>query len=391
MKKIILLFVTFITFISNTYGLDINSKNAVMYNLNDNTVVFEKNKDQVTSIASLTKIMTVLVAIENISDYDKNVTITSNMLSGLREQSLAVVGLKENQNVTYNDLLYAAFLASGADAVRGLTYSISGNEEDFVKLMNEKAQQLNLKNTVFENPIGLDDEKQHSTVDEVAILLNEAMKNEKFKEIFFSKSYTFKDKSKTVYSTVFSIANSIDSSVNYILGGKTGFTYGAGRCLASIALDENNNIKYLLVTTNADINGSNHVKDAINIYNYYFQNYKYQEIIKKDDTLVELKIKNDPKTVKKIKAKEPILLYLPNDYDKNEIKINYNGIEKLNYGMKKDTKIGYIDISYKNKIYKKVDVVLDENVNFSLINFIKNNIITISIFIIILLFVIKMY
>ena len=87
MKKIILLFVTFITFISNTYGLDINSKNAVMYNLNDNTVVFEKNKDQVTSIASLTKIMTVLVAIENISDYDKNVTITSNMLSGLREQN----------------------------------------------------------------------------------------------------------------------------------------------------------------------------------------------------------------------------------------------------------------------------------------------------------------
>lgn len=296
MKKIILLFVTFITFISNTYGLDINSKNAVMYNLNDNTVVFEKNKDQETSIASLTKIMTVLVAIENISDYDKNVTITSNMLSGLREQNLAVVGLKENQNVTYNDLLYAAFLASGADAVRGLTYSISGNEEDFVKLMNEKAQQLNLKNTVFENPIGLDDEKQHSTVDEVAILLNEAMKNEKFKEI-----------------------------------------------------------------------------------------------IKKDDTLVELKIKNDPKTVKKIKAKEPILLYLPNDYDKNEIKINYNGIEKLNYGMKKDTKIGYIDISYKNKIYIKVDVVLDEDVNFSLINFIKNNIITISIFIIILLFVIKMY
>lgn len=129
--------------------------------------------------------MTVLVAIENISDYDKNVTITSNMLSGLREQNLAVVGLKENQNVTYNDLLYAAFLASGADAVRGLTYSISGNEEDFVKLMNKKAQQLNLKNTVFENPIGLDDEKQHSTVDEVAILLNEAMKNEKFKEIFF--------------------------------------------------------------------------------------------------------------------------------------------------------------------------------------------------------------
>ena len=85
------------------------------------------------------------------------------------------------------------------------------------------------------------------------------------------------------------------------------------------------------------------------------------EIIKKDDILVELKIKNDPKTVKKIKAKEPILLYLPNDYDKNEIKINYNGIEKLNYGMKKDTKIGYIDISYKNN-----------EITEAKINFIKN-------------------
>lgn len=99
----------------------------------------------------------------------------------------------QQQKVTYNDLLYGMFLASGADATRAISISISKSEEQFVELMNKKAQELNLKNTHFTNTVGLDDENHYSTLNDVAIILKGALKNKKFKEIFTTDSYTFSD------------------------------------------------------------------------------------------------------------------------------------------------------------------------------------------------------
>lgn len=121
------------------------------------------------------------------------------MLNGLVEANASVVGLRVNQTVTYEDLLYSTLLASGADAVRTLAITISGNENDFVTLMNKKAKDLNMNNTHFVNATGSDAKNHYSTVNDVAILVMEALKNETFKEIFTAKSYTFKDKSKHKY------------------------------------------------------------------------------------------------------------------------------------------------------------------------------------------------
>ena len=123
MKKILIFIVLYFSLIFNVNALDIKSNNAVLYNLNDDTIVFSKNAHEITKIASLTKIMTTIVAIENIEDLNKTVTMTSDMFKGLYEENAYQIGLRVGDVVTYKDLLYATFIASGADATRGL-YSL---------------------------------------------------------------------------------------------------------------------------------------------------------------------------------------------------------------------------------------------------------------------------
>jgi len=142
MKKAIIFLVSFFLLMIDCQALDIESDYAVLYNLNDESVIFSKNKDVVVSVASLTKIMTVLVAIESIDDYSSEVILQEEIFSGLKGTGAYVIGLRPQQKVTYNDLLYGTFLASGADAAVALGVSVAGSEENFVKLMNNKVEEI---------------------------------------------------------------------------------------------------------------------------------------------------------------------------------------------------------------------------------------------------------
>jgi serine-type D-Ala-D-Ala carboxypeptidase (penicillin-binding protein 5/6) len=157
-KKILFIIIILMCFITvPVKALNVNSKNVVLYKLDTKEKIFGLKSNEKVSIASLTKIMTVIVAIENIKDQNQEITITNDMLKGLAEQEAYVVGLKEGQKVTYKDLLYATLIASGADATNALAIGISGSTSKYVKLMNQKAKDLGLNNTSFANPIGLDD------------------------------------------------------------------------------------------------------------------------------------------------------------------------------------------------------------------------------------------
>ena len=177
MKIKVFLFILLLIIPCTVKGLDINSKNAILYNLNTNEIIYEKNIDESIKIASLTKMMTTIVALENINNLNDKVIITDKMLEGLIELDASVAGFKVGDIVTYEDLLYGAMLPSGADATRALAISISGNIDDFVLLMNNKAKQLKLTNTYYTNTTGLDYKDNHSTVKDVAILLQYALSN----------------------------------------------------------------------------------------------------------------------------------------------------------------------------------------------------------------------
>ena len=379
MKKVLFSIILVLLSIVNVHALEINSKNAVLYVLNDNSVVFEKNKDEITSIASLTKIMTTIVAIENINNLDEQVTITSDMLKGLKEENAYVINLQVGEKVTYNDLLYGTFLASGADAARGLSYGISGSDSKFVELMNNKAKELNLTKTHFTNATGLDTKDQTSTVDEVAKMLQYALKNEKFKEIFYAESYTFSNKKHIVKSSLKETASYYKLDASNIQGGKTGYTTNAGRCLASIAYDKENDITYMFVTTNAVINPKYyHVKDAIDTYNYYFTNYKYHNLIDSNEKVLTLKTKYAKEHTIDFIVDKDYKVYYENTFNKDDVVLKYDGIELLqpkliNNNLKKGFKLGTLSVIYNDKTYHTIDIVLKDDIKFSILEFVYVN------------------
>lgn len=244
---------------------NISSKNIILINLNDDKVIYEKDADEKVNIASLTKIMTALVAIENIDDFNKEVIITKKMIGSLA-YDLSKVKFEIGEVVTYNDLLYGILLKSGADATDSVAISISGSVDNFVKLMNDKAKALGMNNTSFSNTIGIEGENHYSSARDISILLKYALNNEKFKEVFTTEHYISTNNKHDMYGPLKYLK---ESKMNYVLGAKTGYTSKAGLCLASIATY--NDVNYLLVTIGADYeNKKQHLDDSKEIYEYIF-------------------------------------------------------------------------------------------------------------------------
>lgn len=357
MKKIYIVFTFLILFIcTKAYAFDFNveSKNIILYNMNDNNVIYEENSNEKVPIASLTKIMTAIVSIENIDNLKDYVTITNKDLEGLT--GYAKAGFKIGDKVTYEDLLYALMLPSGADAAQAL----SNNIENFIDKMNDKAKELKLTNTEFSNPVGMDDEHNHSSAKDVAKLLIYALKNETFKKIFSANNYVTTNNIKLVKTTKkTAIANNID--ISNVTGTKTGYTGDAGYCLASTATIKG--IDYLMVTL-ASQKPIYHIIDTANIYKYYGDNYSYIKILRKGKKLKTLKIKFGKKKTYDIIADKDIEKYLKNDTDLNKIEYIYSGIDELNYKIKKGDYLGKVKIKYDGKTLNTYKVYLNEKIEY---------------------------
>ena len=380
LKYLLLVFLLFIM-ITPVYaeGINIKSNNAVLYNLNDNKIIYAKNKDQKVSIASLTKLMTALVAIENIDDLTASVKLVKSDYENLAKQNASSSSLKKNKTYTYEDLLYGLILESGADCANALARLTYGNEQAFVAKMNEKARELGMNNTKFANPIGLDDKNNYSTVDDVAILLKEDLRNPILNTIINSLSYKLSD-GTTISHTIKWYMKASKTKIPGIQGGKTGYELKSGYALASIA--EMNGTKLMLITSKGK-NKNDHINDAKNIYNYYFKNYSYFPIIKKGDTLVSLDTHNLNTNKIKIKAKEDIMYYLPKNYSKKEIRTEYNGLDTITLGNKYNDKVGNLKIFYKNKLIMNYPIILDQKIHPS--NVITGLIMAITLLIVILI------
>ena len=371
-NRILLNFVLFLLcffqmFYTEIYAeeLELNSEKYILYNMNDNEVILSKDENKKAYIASLTKIMTVLVAIENIDDYDKKVTITYDMLKDI-DWDVTVVGFKTGEKVTYDDLLYGAMISSGADAVNALAISISGSKSKFIELMNNKVKELNLKNTHFANVVGLFDEENYSTAYDVSQILIYALKNEKFKEVFTPQDYTLTN-GKKITSTIKHYNKTLNQDISFITGAKTGFINAAGYCLATTATL--NNVDYLLVTLNAYNNSSAHISDHVKIYNYFNENYGYKTIVDNNDVVVTLKTKYAKEKEIGIHANVKLQEYLKNDFDKSKIKYDYKGLNEISYFTKKGTNLGKITINYEDKKLNEFDLIYEETLKFSILSF----------------------
>lgn len=251
---------------------ELHSANVILLDVKTGKVLAEKNSEEKIYPASLTKIMTVLAGTEELQDLQKKVTIPSEIQGTLIENHASVAGFEMEETVKAEDLLYGAILASGGDCCMTIAREAAGTEEEFLKLMNKKAEELGLKNTHFADVSGFHHEDNYSTVRDIAELLKAALKNKEFYKVFTTNTYTTTateehPKGIELKSTLYKNLDTLEVTGGEILGGKTGYTESAGLCLASLA--DINGREYILVTAKADGNlytEGFHVTDAVNVY-----------------------------------------------------------------------------------------------------------------------------
>lgn len=247
---------------------DINSTYGLLMQADNGRILGEKNGEEIAYPASLTKVMTVILAIEKAPGLKHKITLTNEMVEDLYQRDASQAGFLPGETVTVKDLLYGAMLPSGAECCRALCYDLAGSEEQFVELMNKKAQKIGMKNTHFCNSIGLHDPDHYSTAEDMAILMQYALKNKTFREILKSPWHTSAGTNLhpdgiTYYSSFLKSVQDPAVTGGTILGGKTGFTSQAGLCLASAAEIEGRD--YILITMGAWYNGENY-EDAKTVY-----------------------------------------------------------------------------------------------------------------------------
>ena len=248
----------------------INSSTAVLMEARSGEVIGELNGEQQMYPASMTKIMTAILSIENLDNLDQEITITNDMVADLYVQDAMQAGFQPNETVRAIDLLYGVMLPSGAECCVALADTVAGSVSDFVTLMNEKAEKLGMTGTHFSSISGLHREDHYSTARDIALLLRYAIKNSTFRKIIESPYYStpgtnIHPEGITFYSTMFKNLSDPSVTGGEILGGKTGYTNVAGHCLASFA--EIDGMEYILVTGGAAGTGISHINDAVTIYN----------------------------------------------------------------------------------------------------------------------------
>lgn len=239
----------------NTVEMDINNvtaKNSVLIDADSGEVLGRHNSLKKIYPASMTKVMTLMVAAEHLSTSQLNdtYTMTYELLAPLVQENASRAGFEENETVTVKDMLYGLILPSGADAAVGLCNYIAGSEEAFVELMNEKAKELGLRETHFTNSSGLHSKQHYTTCVEMAVIMKAAMDIPLCREILSTYTYTTSSTEQhpdglILYSSMFSRMYGTEVEGVTILAGKTGYTDEAGQCLVSYAEKGSNN--YILV------------------------------------------------------------------------------------------------------------------------------------------------
>lgn len=253
---------------------EVLSPYVALADVNKNEIIAGKSYDTRIFPASMTKVMTLIVIVENLKSLDETFEMTAEIIDPLARQQASRAGFEPGEVVSAKDMLYGLVLASGADCSVGLSELVCGSENGIVDLMNKKCKEMGLKNTHFMNTSGLHDENHYTTPLEMAMILKYAMSNETCAEILSTYQYTtaaneIHPEGILLTSTMFSRMYGDEVNTVKIISGKTGYTMEAGNCLVSYA--ERGQDKYIAVTAGAS-NRWNVIFDDFYIYGNYIPN-----------------------------------------------------------------------------------------------------------------------
>lgn len=350
---------------------NINSRSAIVFDRNSKEVIYGKDENTKKKMASTTKIMTCIVVLEK-GELTDTVIVSKNAAGtgGSR------VGLKTGDKATVQDLLYGLMLCSGNDAAVALAEHVGGSVEGFAELMNAKAKELNLSNTNFVTPHGLDNENHYTTAYELAIMADYGLKNKTFRSIVGTKNITINinGKPRNLNNT-----NELLGSVSGVYGVKTGFTNGANRCLVSSC--KRDNLDIITVVLGADTKKFR-TQDSLKLINYAMNNYKDINVEKQINEEFEKWKKENKSSMyinKGIKENAEVELEkIENKYitikntQENNIKIEINNIKKYEAPLTKGTVIGVVTVNVKGKTKLVVNIQASETIKRkNMLNYIK--------------------
>ncbi len=290
--------------------ISVSAECAVLMCADSGEIIYEKNADRQSAIASITKIMTAVIALEYAAANDKTVRFTDEMSA-----EGSSMYLQKGEILKLSELVKGMMAVSGNDAANAIAISIAGSKENFSSLMNEKAGQLGMNNSHFVTPSGLDDEQHYSSARDMAVLCCYAMDNEQFKNIVSQKSikvsYVYpEDKTQLCVNH-----NRLLSAYEGCIGIKTGYTKKAGRTLTSCA--QRNGVRLIAVT----LNDGNDWADHKALFDYGFSKYETRKLVSKDDNFELPVVGSDTDTVKVHPKKDIYAPVKKEENDSPEIKI----------------------------------------------------------------------
>jgi len=349
------------------------SDSVYLVNMDTGTVVYEKNADKRNFPASTTKIMTYIIAIENIQDIDHTmVEIKESVIKELADTDSSVAGLENHigKKLSVKDLLYCLMVASGNDASLVLAdYVGKGSIESFVKKMNEKAAELGCKNTNFTNPHGLHNDNHYTTAKDLYIIANYALTLPNFAEISNTVTYLIKGDDYPLTTTNYMIDPSRESDYYYLYcrGIKTGYTDEAGRCLVSTAIADG--YAYMCITLHApggseDSIGS--MLDSREFYRWALTNIEIKYLISKQTPICEQNI-NFGKGIESIRLvpQNNVNHLMPKDMEEADITWKAHTMDSIDAPVKEGDILGTADVFYKGEKIKEINLVAEQDVERS--------------------------
>ena len=321
-----------------------NAKGAVLLDADTNKILYEKDANAKMPMASTTKVMTAILAIENL-DLDKIVTVD--------ERAYAVEGssmyLEKGEKISVKNLLYGLMLTSGNDAAIELSILVSGSPEKFAELMNEKAREIGANNTNFVNPNGLPAKNHYTTAYDLAIIASYAMKNETFRQIV-STEYIKIPWDGKAWDRVLKNKNKILWQYEGGNGIKTGYTDAAGRCLVSSA--KRDGMQLICVVLNCpDMFG-----DSMSILDYGFKNYERLKVFSSGQEIGDVKVNEGTSNLFKATVACDIMITI-NKSDEERVKSTITLPNEINAPVLNGQKIGSIEVTLDGVSLAKSDIL----------------------------------
>lgn len=351
--------------------LELNSSAAILMENSTGRILYEKNPHQKMYPASITKIMTALLALEK-GNLDSVVTASPNAISSISYDS-SNIGMLIAEEMTLENLLYGLMVASANEGANVIAEHISGSIDKFVKLMNTRAKELGAKNTNFTNTNGLPNDNHYTTAYDMAIITKEAMKHEKFMEIVNTDYYELPPTNKYKETRYLSNTNylinkaHVKPDANYLydpaIGVKTGWTTKAKHTLVAAA--KKNNMELISVVLGAEKEGNKvySYDDTINLFEYGFNNFSLQTIVSPGEIVKEVEVleAKDGENIMLV-TKNHLEGIMPKNFNKDDITKKINMYKDVEAPVKKGDVLGSVTYTYNNYELGKVDLISDRNV-----------------------------